>query len=201
MEGKYKSEGQLYLTEYPPEFAKGIGKEGMKPLLEFLESGGIILSWGESSDLFMGILSLERSKDKTEEFELPVKNIGAELRKKGFYSPNALLRLQLTPDHWLTYGMPEEIGVVSEGQPIFQTSPPIFDMDRRVLGKFPEKNILMSGYCEKQELVGNKPAMVWLKKGKGQLIFMGFNPQFRASTPGTYKLLFNSLLLPRLNEP
>jgi len=70
---------------------------------------------------------------------------------------------------------------------------PRFDMDRRVIGAFPEKEILVSGYCEKEEKLSEKPAMIWLKKGKGELILYAFNPQFRASTQGTYKLLFNAL--------
>ncbi|UCG27060.1 MAG: hypothetical protein JSV24_08785, partial [Bacteroidales bacterium] len=72
-------------------------------------------------------------------------------------------------------------------------------MDRRVIAKFPEKNILMSGYSEKEETLGNKTAMIWLKKGKGQLVLFGFNPQFRASTQCTFKLLFNSLLLTKID--
>jgi len=36
---------------------------------------------------------------------------------------------------------------------------------------------------------------VWLKKGKGQMVLFGFNPIFRASTQGSFKLLFNSILM------
>jgi hypothetical protein len=68
-------------------------------------------------------------------------------------------------------------------------------MDRRVIGIYPEKEIIVSGYAEKIELVGEKPAIVWVKKGKGEMVFMAFCPQFRGSTDGTFKLLFNSLLL------
>ena len=32
MSGKYGSEGSYYVTSYPPEFTKGIGKEGMKKI-------------------------------------------------------------------------------------------------------------------------------------------------------------------------
>ena len=69
-------------------------------------------------------------------------------------------------------------------------------MDRRVIGKFPEDNILLSGYCEKPEKLSDKSVMVWLKKGKGDLVLYGFGPQFRASPQATYKLLFNPLLMP-----
>jgi hypothetical protein len=45
------------------------------------------------------------------------------------------------------------------------------------------------------ELLENKAAMVWVKKNKGQLLLFGFNPQFRGQTSGTFKLIFNALLL------
>jgi hypothetical protein len=68
-------------------------------------------------------------------------------------------------------------------------------MDRRVVASFPETHCLLSGLCQKEELLGNYATMVWLRKGKGNLVIYGFNPQFRASTAGVYKLLFNGLLL------
>lgn len=37
-------------------------------------------------------------------------------------------------------------------------------------------------------------SMVWLRKGKGEMILFAFNPQFRAATPVANKLLFNSIL-------
>jgi hypothetical protein len=105
--------------------------------------------------------------------------------------------LNLVQDHPLTLGMPEQIGVFSRGRPVFETSVPVFDMDRRVIGTYPEKDVLLSGYSAKDELMGNKAAMIWMKKGKGQYVLYGFGPQFRASTQASYKLLFNALLLGR----
>ena len=198
MEGKYKSKNEYYVTNYPPEYTKGIGKEGMKKVMTFLDKGGIVISWGRSTGLFMGKLTITHGKDDKEEFQLPVRDISANIQKAGLFCPGSLMKTMLLADHPLTQGMPREIGVFFRGRPVFATSIPNFDMDRRVIGKFPEKDILMSGYCEKQESVGNKSNLVWLKKGKGQLVLFGFNPQFRASTEVAFKLLFNALLLPKL---
>jgi len=199
MEGKYKAREEYFVTDYPPEYTKGIGKKGMDNLMAFLDAGGTILSWGASTSLFIGKLEIPRGKEEKEEFQLPVQDISEGLQKSGLYCPGALLRILLLEEHPLTYGLPHEIGVVFNGNPVFTTSVPIFDMDRRVIARFPEKNILMSGYCEKQELVGDKTCLVWLKKGKGQLVLFGFSPIFRASTQAAYKLLFNALLLPKIS--
>ena len=91
--------------------------------------------------------------------------------------------------------MAKQTGIFYRGNPVFRTSIPGFDMDRRVIGWFPEYHILLSGYAEHLNLVGNKPVMVWLKKGEGQMVLYGFSPIFRASTPVTYKLVFNALLM------
>jgi hypothetical protein len=98
-------------------------------------------------------------------------------------------------DHPVTLGMEKEIGIFSRARPVFATSVPSFDMDRRVIGFIPEKDILVSGYVEKEEVLGNKAVMLWMKKGKGQFVFFGFNPQFRASTHVSFKLLFNSIMM------
>lgn len=197
-EGKSKSDDHYYISSYPPEFTKGIADEGMEKLMEFLDKGGLILSWGRSSDLFLNTLKIKRGKKKFEEFQLPVRNVAKDLSKKGLYVPGSLLRIELKKDHPLTLGLTDQIGVFSRGRPVFVTTFPKFDMDRRIIASYPEENILMSGYAEQEKLLGRKSAVVWLKKGKGQLVLMGFNPQFRASTHASYKLMFNTLLLERL---
>jgi hypothetical protein len=200
MNGKYKSEGsdQYTISNYPPEFTKGIGKEGMDRILNFLEKGGLIISWGKSTGLFMGNLELKMGKDKKEEFQLPIRDVSEQLQKSGLYCPGSLVKIILAENSPITLGLETEIGVFFRGSPVFSTVQPIFDMDRRVIGKFPESNILMSGYCENPEKISNKSALVWLKKGRGQMVLFGFNPQFRASTQASYKLIFNSLLLDKL---
>ncbi len=65
---------------------------------------------------------------------------------------------------------------------------------------YADDDVLISGYIEKVKKLENKTVMAWLRKGKGQFVLFGFNPQFRASTGVTYKLLFNSLLLPEITE-
>ena len=195
MTGKPGSEGGAYMSNYHPDYQKGMGKKGLEKLMLFINNGDTVISWGPSTDLFTGLLEVTVN-DKTEEFSLPFSNMADQARREGLNIPGSLVRLELKEDHPLTYGMPSSTGVFYRGNPLFTTSVPRFDMDRRVIGHFPEKDILLSGYCEKEELLANAPAMLWIKKGKGQIVLYSFNPQFRASTQGAYKLLFNALFLP-----
>ncbi len=196
MTGKQKSGDSYYMGSYHPDFVKGMEKEGMEKLMTFSDKGGIIIAWGRSSGLFEGILKI-KVKDTEEEFQLPFSDISPELSKDGLYVPGSLVKVDLIEYHPLTIGMPEQIGVFSRGRPVFQTSVPLFDTDRRVIGTYPEKEVVLSGYGANAEKMGNKAAMIWLKKGKGQFVFYGFGPQFRVSTQASFKLLFNAMLLER----
>lgn len=193
-EGKYKGGGNYYLPNLPPEYGKGMGKKGMEKLMAFSQNGGIIISWARSTDLFSGILNYQ-SKTGKEEFQLPYRNIGDQLQKKGLYCAGSFIEVNLKVNHKLTYGLDNTTGIFYRGKPVFRTSIPGFDMDRRVIASFGEKDILLSGYLKGEKYLANKTAMVWIKKGKGQFILMAFSPIFRASTPASYKLLFNSILV------
>ncbi len=197
MAGKGGSPGNYMISRYPPEYAKGMEQKGLSRLLDFVNKGGKVVSWGRSTELFMGNLNIEGENGDKEEFSLPVSNIGSRLSEQGLDVTGSLLRVNLRPDHPLTLGLPEEIGVFHRGNPVFTTSFPYFDMDRRVIATFPkEKNdILMSGFIRNEQLLTNQVAMVWVKKGEGQFVLLSFCPQFRGSTPATYKLLFNALLM------
>lgn len=192
MQGKYGRNGNYYSGNYPKAYTKGIGAKGKQKLLDFIEAGGKVISWGNSTELFSGTQKIKKTND---EYTLPFRDISKQLVKSGLYIPGSFVKIILKPNHPITYGLDEEIGVFYRGRPVFTTSIPNFDMDRRSIATFPEENILLSGYAEMEKTLANKTAAVWLKKGKGQLILFAFNPQFRASTQGSYKLLFNSMLL------
>ncbi|WP_372949862.1 M14 family zinc carboxypeptidase [Mariniphaga sp.] len=196
MQGKTERDSKPIPSNYPPEFAKGMEKKGFDNLMKFVTNGGKIMAWGPSTELFLGAITIGEKDDENKvEFMLPVSDIGKSLSAKGLYVPGSLLRLNFRNDHPLAWGMPEQCGVFHRGTPVFRTSIPGLDMDRRVVATFPEDEILMSGYAQKEELLKREAALIWVKKGKGQIVLSSFNPQFRASTPVTFKLLFNAVLL------
>jgi hypothetical protein len=199
VDGKYETAREYRPNDYRPEYQKGLGEDGVKRLHAFLESGGRALAWGDSTALFFDPITYGGGDD-TLEFPLPIRDDTSELSEKGFYAPGTLLSMELLSDHPLTWGMPSDVGIFSRGEPVLGTGLPMLFTDRRVVGSFPERDILLSGYAEEPELLAGRPAMVWVRAGKGQVVLFGFQPQFRASTPATYKLLFNAILLPEIDD-
>ncbi len=194
MDGKYSESGYSQ-PNLPPEYTKGIGKKGLQKIMAFVNGGGEIMSWGRSTNLFEGTQTIRDASGQKETFVLPYRNIAPGMQKKGLYCPGTFVRVDWKAGNQLTYGMEKQTGIFYRGNPVFKTWQPGFDMDRRVIGWFPETHLVMSGYAENINMVGNKPIMVWLRKGKGHLILYGFSPIFRASTPVTYKLVFNGILM------
>lgn len=192
--GKRKRGNDYYPMNLPPEFAKGMGKQGKQNLLKFIHDGGKVVAWGQSTELFMGMHELELGKDSKEEFSLPVSDVSAALTRDGLEAIGCHVMVNSIKNHPLTYGMPESFPIYFTGSPVFETSVPYFDTDRRVIISYPLGDPRVSGYIKNGKLLEHKAAMVWIQKNKGQLLLYGFNPQFRGQTSGTFKLLFNALL-------
>jgi hypothetical protein len=199
MSGRPKRKNRYMPIDMQPKYLKGMGAKGKAKLLTYLNKGGRVIAWRQSVGLFLGELKpTVDKKDRTKNFQLPLVDLNKKAKKKGLFVPGAFVRVHYLKNHPLTLGMPEKGGVFSRGQPVFGTSIPKLDMDRRVIATYPEDDILLSGYIEGEKQLSKRTAMAWVKKGKGQLVLFSFYPQFRASTPATYKLLFNSILLDQL---
>lgn len=193
-EGKFKRNDQVIPTDYPPEYTKGMGAKGVENILKFINDGGIAISWESSTELFEGTLSIQQA-NVTEDFRLPYRNVSSEMAKLGVKCPGSLVKIKLNNDSPITWGLGNDLGIFFRGKPAFITQIPNLDMDRRIVGYFGDESLLLSGYLKGEEYLAKKTAIVWMQKGKGQIILMGFSPIFRASVPATYKLLFNSLFL------
>ena len=108
------------------------------------------------------------------------------LNNRDFYCPGSLLNVRLRPGSPLGYGLPSEFAVWMEGAAAWSA-------DDGVL-RYPESQILASGWLLGERYLANKSALLDIPSGKGRVILFGFRPQYRAQSYLTFKLLFNALL-------
>jgi hypothetical protein len=170
------------LPNFPPEYRSGIGEEGVENLKKFVEEGGSLVCLGESSDFAI------------EKLELKVKNVLKGLQPKEFYCPGSTLRTKIYSSKPLAYGMPDEAFILFWNSFAFDVLPHSYNERYEVIVKFPERDILQSGWLIGENKIRDKIAMLSAEHGKGKAILIGFRTQHRAQTHGTYKLLFNTLI-------
>ena len=179
-----REEGEMtYFVELPPEYSGGLSEEGAKSLVAFVEAGGTIVALSAASDYVI------------EQFNVPVLNSLGKAKPAEFACPGSILRAQATQDHPVTWGLPDEIGLFLDKPIVFETIPPALSLGRRVLARYPgdARDILLSGWISGAERLTRRAAAVALTYGKGKLVLLGFRPQNRAQTNGTFPFVFNSI--------
>ena len=73
---------------------------------------------------------------------------------------------------------------------------PAKDWDRKVVARFAENNLLLSGWLLGENVIVRKAAVVVTKHKKGHIILIGIRSQNRAQSHGNYKFLLNAMLYP-----
>lgn len=168
---------------YPPEYTGGIGREGVENLKAFVQAGGVVIALGESSDLVI------------EEFGLPVRNVLRGVSPSAYFCPGSILRVTMTPGHPLSYGLPIETDVYVVGGLAFE---PVAGAEGAAMPEIVARyadDPLRSGYLLGGEKIAGRAALLDVPYGRGRVILVGFRAQHRGQSWGTFKVLFNALLL------
>ncbi len=169
----------------PSQYAGGIGNRGLSNLIQFVESGGTLITFDAASNLI------------TDTFKVPVVNTVQNIKPEEFFCPGTLLKVQVDNSHPLAYGMDESAIMMFSRSPVFElakseeTENP--EPKATMVMHYPNASPLMSGWILGEEKLFGKSALVDVDYGKGKIILFGFRPQNRAQTHGTFKLLFNAL--------
>ena len=167
----------------PEEYTNGLGAEGVRSLREFVEQGGTLIFLNRASDFAI------------EQFNLPVRNVVAGVKRTEFYVPGSILRIELDTSHPLAKGMPKESIAWVEDSPVFEIkSDPAALARVGIIARYPQTtDPLLSGWLLGGERIKGKAALVEVGLGKGRIYLFGFRPQYRGQSLATYPLLFNAL--------
>jgi hypothetical protein len=167
----------------PPEFRSGFGAEGVKALDAFVQKGGTLVTFGQAGDL------------PIQRFGLPLRNVVANLPAKEFWSPGSTLRVRFDTTNPIAFGMPAEgLALFMAGSQVYEITSMDRGQDVNVIATYVDRDILQSGWLLGEQVIAKKAAAVTVRHGDGQVVLLGFRPQHRDQTHGTFKLVFNALL-------
>jgi hypothetical protein len=163
----------------PPEYAGGLGDEGVAALKTFVEAGGRLVAIEDATEL------------ATEIFGLAVDDAVDGLAETDFYIPGSILRLEVDGASPLGRDVEtESIAWFGRGSRAFD----VRDTNIRVAARYGSGDPLLSGWVLGGEHVAGKPAIVEADVGAGSVVLFGFPPNYRGQTVATWPLLFNALV-------
>ncbi len=164
----------------PPQFVGGLGEAGARALDLFVREGGTLVCLNRSSDFAISAL------------RLPVRNVVAGLPRRDFFMGGSLLGVEVDAAHPVMAGMPAQPAVFCESGPVFA---PADGFQGSVLARYPGSGTpLLSGYLLGEKSLQGQAAALDVRHGNGHVLLLGFRPQWRGQSFGTFRILFNAML-------
>ncbi|MBC7930903.1 MAG: peptidase M14, partial [Rubrivivax sp.] len=164
----------------PPEFTGGITEAGVENLRRFVEEGGTLVCWDDSTDF-----AIKR-------FDLPVRNALEGLKPTEFYCPGSVLRVEVETSHPLARGLAPQTDVYFVNSAAFEVKD---EKRARVVARYAasKDEVLRSGWLLGAERLAGRAALVEVALGRGRVVLFGFRPQHRGQTWGTFPFVFNAI--------
>lgn len=154
-----------------------LGERGRAALTEWVRGGGTLIALRDASRLAvrLGLTSAT--------YVEPTSDV-----------PGALVRVQLDPDSPLAEGVGPTAWAMYEYEAVW-TAPA-----ESTAARFPaegDPDWYVSGFASGAEQLHGRTAVVDEAFGAGRVVLFGFDPNYRAFTNGTAKVLFNAITGPR----
>ncbi|MFN8571688.1 MAG: M14 family metallopeptidase [Gemmatimonadaceae bacterium] len=181
----------------PPQYAGGLGDEGLSQLKTFVEAGGTLILLDRASEIGTAVLGVPVQRitvpGRIEDDEVSEGVGSGGRRREPLYAPGSVLRTLVDTSQRITAGLPDTAAVYFTNSVTFDVSP---GSTVRPLLRYPDRStdILMSGYLSGAPEIAGKAAAVAATVGQGRVVMFGFRVQYRGQSVGTFKLLFNALL-------
>ncbi len=176
----------------PPRYAGGLGASGIAEIERFVRAGGRLVLLDQASQLATAL-------------HLPVELItasrggSADTSRTSLYAPGSVLRVLVNATHPLTLGMPDTAAVYFTNSVTFRLrdTTRADGMLTHVLARYPARgdDVLLSGYLQGSATIAGQAAAMEMPLGQGTVVMFGFRPQYRGQSWGTFRMLFNALLL------
>jgi hypothetical protein len=172
-------------------WAYGVGDAGWKKLADWVRGGGTLVAVGSAVETARDLLDLPIEK------VLPEPSSGrrgagdnATLR---FYCPGSLLQNEFNTTHPVAFGMPATWPIFFESDQAYRLRPG-FEIQSEVVARYPAKGpILQSGWLLGEDLLRDQANIVAFRVGRGSVVTLGSQVDFRAQPRATFKLLFNAM--------
>ena len=164
----------------PPQYAGGIGADGVRAIDAFVRGGGTLVCFNRSA-LFA-----------IDQLHLPVKNAVAGVKRQDFFTGGSIVSVEVDAAHPLMAGMPERAPVFVDASPVFDT---LDGFKGEVLARYQTAGSpLMSGYLTGEKYMHGKAAALSMPLDRGRVVLVGFRPQWRGQPFGTFRVIFNAVL-------
>ncbi|MEQ8626627.1 M14 family metallopeptidase [Ekhidna sp.] len=167
-----------------------------KNLKEWISQGGVVIAWKNGgkwlSDAEITSVKYANGEDEDEEKEEPFKAYENLNEERGAQvTGGSIFEAKVDLTHPLAYGME------SDRMPLFRNHNLVMEKSKNVYANpfVYTENPLLSGYVSEENLerFKNSPAVTVSNVGRGKVITLADNPNFRAFWYGTNKIFMNAL--------
>ena len=183
LEGSAGGRGGAGARAVRPEYAATLAPDDVRAFETFVRAGGTVVCLNNASAFAI------------QHFKLPVRNAVTGLKPEDFFLRGSIVEVTTDRAHPVMAGMPEKAAVFADNSPVFET---LEGFTGTVLARYQDSGTpLLPGYLIGPQYLHGKAAALDVQLDAGHIVLLGFRPEWRGQSFGTFKVLFNAVMIGR----